>query len=101
MPWSGVPAVITTRAHRLLSAFLWCITAGGVHQAVFGFLIAWRGRYDSRDARSLTARSTAVALPTAVSGIAHHRIRVKRWIGRYLEPLGIKVAYTGLADRPR
>ena len=37
------------------------------------------------------------AMPTAVSGIALTAIYAPNgWIGRYLDPLGIKVAYTQL-----
>jgi sulfate transport system permease protein len=37
------------------------------------------------------------ALPTAVSGIALTTVFAQNgWIGRYLEPLGVKVAYTWL-----
>ena len=39
------------------------------------------------------------ALPTAVSGIALTAVYSKNgWIGQYLEPLGIKAAFTPLGD---
>ena len=65
--------------------------------AVFGFIIAWtlvRYRFPGR--RVIDAIiDLPFALPTAVSGIALATVfGPMGWIGRWLEPLGIKVAYT-------
>jgi sulfate transport system permease protein len=65
--------------------------------AVFGFIIAWtlvRYRFPGR--RLVDAIiDLPFALPTAVSGIALATVFAKEgWIGRWLEPLGIQVAYT-------
>jgi sulfate/thiosulfate transport system permease protein len=65
--------------------------------AVFGFIIAWtlvRYRFPGR--RLLDAViDLPFALPTAVSGIALATVFAPAgWIGAWLEPLGIKVAYT-------
>jgi sulfate/thiosulfate transport system permease protein len=65
--------------------------------AVFGFIIAWtlvRYRFPGR--RLLDAViDLPFALPTAVSGIALATVFAPGgWIGSWLEPLGIKVAYT-------
>ena len=64
---------------------------------VFGFVIAWTlVRYDFPGRRLIDALiDMPCALPTAVSGIALTAVFAENgWIGRYLEPFGIKVAYT-------
>ncbi|MBV8496349.1 MAG: sulfate ABC transporter permease subunit CysT, partial [Gammaproteobacteria bacterium] len=66
---------------------------------LFGFVIAWTlVRYEFPGRRILDALiDMPFALPTAVSGIALTTVFAQHgWIGRYLEPLGIKVAYTWL-----
>jgi sulfate transport system permease protein len=65
--------------------------------AVFGFVIAWtlvRYRFPGR--RIVDAIiDLPFALPTAVSGIALATVfGPTGWIGQWLDPLGIKVAYT-------
>jgi sulfate transport system permease protein len=67
--------------------------------AVLGFVVAWtlvRYRFPGR--RLLDAMvDLPFALPTAVSGIALTAVCSKNgWIGQYLEPLGINVAFTPL-----
>jgi sulfate/thiosulfate transport system permease protein len=65
--------------------------------AVFGFIIAWTlTRYEFPGRKLIDALiDMPFALPTAVSGIALTTVFAQNgWIGRYLEPLGIKVAYT-------
>lgn len=67
--------------------------------AVLGFVVAWtlvRYRFPGR--RLLDAIvDLPFALPTAVSGIALTAVYSKNgWIGQYLEPLGINVAFTPL-----
>jgi sulfate transport system permease protein len=67
--------------------------------AVFGFVIAWalvRQRFPGR--RLVDAMiDLPFALPTAVAGIALAALYAPTgWIGRWLAPLGIKVAYTPL-----
>jgi sulfate transport system permease protein len=64
---------------------------------VFGFVLAWTlVRYDFPGRKLIDALiDMPFALPTAVSGIALTTVFAENgWIGRYLEPLGIKVAYT-------
>ena len=64
---------------------------------VFGFVIAWTlTRYDFPGRKLIDALiDMPFALPTAVSGIALTTVFAQNgWIGRYLEPFGIKVAYT-------
>ena len=65
--------------------------------AVFGLLVAWvlvRYRFPGR--RLLGALvDLPFALPTAVAGIALTALYSPNgWIGRFFEPLGIKIAYT-------
>lgn len=67
--------------------------------ALLGFIIAWtlvRYRFPGR--RMIDAIiDMPFALPTAVSGIALTALLSKNgWIGRYLEPLGIKAAFSPL-----
>jgi sulfate/thiosulfate transport system permease protein len=64
---------------------------------VFGFVIAWTlVRYEFPGKKIIDALiDMPFALPTAVSGIALTTVFAQNgWVGRYLEPLGIKVAYT-------
>jgi len=64
---------------------------------VFGFIIAWTlTRYEFPGRKAIDALiDMPFALPTAVSGIALTTVFAENgWIGQYLQPLGIKVAYT-------
>jgi len=66
---------------------------------LFGFIVAWvLVRYTFPGKKIVDALvDLPFALPTAVSGIALTSIYAPNgWIGRLLEPLGIKVAYTPL-----
>ncbi|MCY2989243.1 MAG: sulfate ABC transporter permease subunit CysT [Planctomycetota bacterium] len=72
---------------------------GATINAVCGFVVAWtlvRYRFPGR--RLLDALvDLPFALPTAVSGIALTAIYARNgWIGQYLEPLGIKAAFSPL-----
>ena len=67
--------------------------------AVFGLIVTWvLVRYEFPGRRILDAFiDLPFALPTAVAGIALTAIYAPHgWIGQYLTPLGIKVAYTPL-----
>jgi sulfate/thiosulfate transport system permease protein len=100
MGWSDIWATITSprvvASYRLTfgAAFLAaCINA------VFGSLVAWvlvRYRFVGR--RLIDAMvDLPFALPTAVSGIALASIYSRNgWFGQYLEPLGIKAAFSQL-----
>jgi sulfate transport system permease protein len=64
-----------------------------------GVVLAWvLGRYDFPGRRLVDALvDLPFALPTAVAGIALTALYSKNgWFGHWLEPLGIKVAYTPL-----
>lgn len=65
--------------------------------SVFGFAIAWTlVRYEFPGRKFIDALiDMPFALPTAVSGIALTAVFAPNgWIGQYLAPYGIKVAYT-------
>jgi sulfate/thiosulfate transport system permease protein len=65
--------------------------------SVFGFIIAWTlVRYEFPGRKLIDALiDMPFALPTAVSGIALTAVFAENgWIGEYLAPFGIKVAYT-------
>jgi sulfate transport system permease protein len=73
--------------------------AGALINAVFGLLVAWvlvRYRFAGRRIADALV-DLPFALPTAVAGIALTAVYAGNgWIGRYLEPLGIQVAFTPL-----
>ncbi|BCA65597.1 sulfate ABC transporter permease subunit CysT [Fluviibacter phosphoraccumulans] len=65
--------------------------------AVFGLVLAWAlVRYSFPGKRIVdTLVDLPFALPTAVAGIALTAIYAKNgWLGQYLEPLGLKIAFT-------
>lgn len=67
--------------------------------AFFGFIVAWSlVRYRFPGKRFVDAMvDLPFALPTAVSGIALTAIYSQNgWIGQYLEPLGVKTAFSPL-----
>jgi len=71
----------------------------GLINSVFGMMLAWvLVRYSFFGKRLIDAMiDLPFALPTAVTGIALTALYSKNgWIGRYLEPFGIKVAFTRL-----
>ncbi len=92
----------TVTAPRVLASYR--VTFGASFVAalvntVFGLLVAWvlvRYRFPGR--RIVDAMvDLPFALPTAVAGIALTTLYAPNgWVGQYLEPLGIKVAYTWL-----
>jgi len=73
--------------------------AAALINAVFGLLVAWvLVRYDFPGKRIFDALvDLPFALPTAVAGIALTSLYAPNgWIGQFLDPLGIKVAFTPL-----
>lgn len=67
--------------------------------AVFGLMLAWAlVRYSFPGKKLIDALvDLPFALPTAVAGISLTALYAKNgWLGQYLEPLGIKVAFTPL-----
>jgi len=94
--WAKVTAPRTLAAFRLsFGASL----AAAVVNTVFGVLLAWvleRYRFPGRRLVDGLV-DLPFALPTAVAGIALATVYSGNgWLGRYLEPAGIKVAYTPL-----
>jgi sulfate transport system permease protein len=66
---------------------------------VFGFIIAWTlARYEFPGRKLMDAMiDMPFALPTAVSGIALTAVfSANGWLGRYLDMIGIHIAYTRL-----
>lgn len=94
--WRAVASPVALAAYRL--SFGASLLAALVN-AVFGLLVAWvlvRHRFWGR--RFMDALvDLPFALPTAVAGITLATLYSENgWIGRWLAPLGIKVAYTQL-----
>ncbi|HXU60805.1 MAG TPA: sulfate ABC transporter permease subunit CysT [Polyangia bacterium] len=89
-------AVMSPRAlaaYRL--SFGGALVAGGIN-VVFGLILAWvLVRYDFPGRTIVDAAiDLPFALPTAVAGIALTTLYVEQgWIGRFLEPHGLKVAF--------
>jgi sulfate/thiosulfate transport system permease protein len=71
--------------------------AAALVNTVFGLLVAWvlvRYRFPGRRLVDAIV-DLPFALPTAVAGISLTTLYASNgWVGRYLEPLGLKVAYT-------
>lgn len=98
LSWSGfLEVLLSPRAiasYRL--SFGASLLAASIN-AVFGFILAWTlVRYEFPGRKILDALvDMPFALPTAVSGIALTAVFAQNgWIGQYLEPIGIRVAYT-------
>jgi sulfate transport system permease protein len=92
----------TVTSPRVLASFkisLGCAAVAAMINAVMGLLVAWvlvRYRFPGRKIVDAMV-DLPFALPTAVAGIALTTLYASTgWIGRHLEPLGIKVAYAPL-----
>jgi len=94
--------ISTVTAPRVLASykvtFGAAIIAASIN-AIFGVLVAWvlvRYRFPGRKIIDALV-DLPFALPTAVAGITLATIYSSNgWMGRYLEPIGIKVAFTPL-----
>ncbi len=94
--WAAVTDPRTVASYQL--TFGASLVAAMIN-AVFGLIIAWvLARYSFPGKKLLDALiDLPFALPTAVAGITLTAVfSVNGWIGRYLEPCGIKVAFTPL-----
>lgn len=94
--WKTVSSERVVASYQL--SFGASLLAGGIN-VVFGLLVAWvLVRYDFPGRRLVDAIiDLPFALPTAVAGIALTAVYAKNgWLGQYLEPLGIKAAYSRL-----
>jgi len=100
MTWGTFWATVS--GPRALAAYRLSLGASFIAAAinvVFGLLVAWvLERYSFPGRRLIDAFvDLPFALPTAVAGIALATIYAKNgWVGRWLEPLGIQVAFTPL-----
>ena len=92
----------TVTAPRVVASYrvtLGSAAAAALLSAAFGLLLAWvLARYDFPGKRIVDALvDLPFALPTAVAGISLTALYAGNgWIGRYLEPHGIHVAFTPL-----
>ncbi|HEU4402433.1 MAG TPA: sulfate ABC transporter permease subunit CysT [Candidatus Polarisedimenticolia bacterium] len=100
LPWSDFRgAVASPRALAAYRLSFGAAFAAASLNAVFGLLVAWvLERYDFPGRRIVDGLvDLPFALPTAVAGIALTTLYAGNgWVGRWLEPLGIKIAYTPL-----
>ena len=92
--WAAVTAPRVMASYRLTfgASFIAALV-----NLVFGLLVAWvLVRYKFPGKRIVDALvDLPLALPTAVAGISLTALLAGNgWIGQYLEPLGIKVAFT-------
>ncbi len=100
LSWSEFWATVT--GPRVLAAYklsLVASLAGAGINMVFGFVVAWvLVRYSFPGKRIVDALvDLPFALPTAVAGIALTSLYAPTgWVGQYLEPYGIKIAFTPL-----
>jgi sulfate transport system permease protein len=100
LPWDSFWSTVTDP--RVLASYR--VTFGASFVAalintVFGLLVAWvlvRYRFPGRRLVDAIV-DLPFALPTAVAGIALTTLYASNgWVGRYLDPLGIKISYTWL-----
>ena len=100
LTWPEFWTIITTP--RVLASYrltFGASFAAALVNAAFGLLVAWvLVRYDFPGKKIVDALvDLPFALPTAVAGISLTALYAGNgWIGQYLEPLGIKVAFTPL-----
>jgi len=98
MTWAEfVTAVASPRVVASYRLSFFASLAAGLFNSFFGLIVAWvLVRYPFPGKRVVDALvDLPFALPTAVAGIALTAIYSKNgWVGQYLEPLGIKVAFT-------
>ncbi|TSH78055.1 sulfate ABC transporter permease subunit CysT [Acinetobacter sp. RF15A] len=96
--WDGLWDILSSE--RILKSLQLSFSAAiiaALVNVVFGLLLAWcLVRYSFPGKRIIDALvDLPFALPTAVAGIALTSLYAPTgWIGQYLEPLGIQVAYT-------
>ena len=98
--WQGFWNVVSApRVVAALELSFGAALVAAVVNAVFGGIVAWvLVRYEFPGRRIIDALvDLPFALPTAVAGIALAALYAPNgWIGAWLEPLGLKVAFTRL-----
>jgi sulfate transport system permease protein len=98
LTWAQIWAAVTSP--RALASYQLTIGTAAVAALInglFGLLVAWViVRYPFPGRRAVDAIvDLPFALPTAVAGISLTTVySANGWIGRYLEPMGVNVAYT-------
>ena len=96
--WEGLWEILSSeRILKSLQLSFGAAIIAALINVVFGLLLAWcLVRYSFPGKRIVDALvDLPFALPTAVAGIALTSLYAPTgWIGQYLEPLGIQVAYT-------
>lgn len=96
--WSGLWEILSSE--RILKALQLSFSTAllaAIINVIFGLLLAWcLVRYRFPGKRIVDALvDLPFALPTAVAGIALTSLYAPTgWVGQYLDPLGIQVAYT-------
>jgi sulfate transport system permease protein len=100
LTWGEFVATVTSP--RVMASFrltFGAAIAAAMVNALFGTLVAWvlvRYRFPGRKLVDSLV-DLPFALPTAVAGITLATLySANGWLGKYLEPLGIKVAFTPL-----
>jgi sulfate transport system permease protein len=100
MTWGEFVATVTTaRALATYKLTFGTALAAALANACFGMVVAWvLVRYTFPGKRLVDGLvDLPFAMPTAVAGIALTAIYAPNgWIGQYLEPFGIRVAFTEL-----
>lgn len=94
--WQVISEARVVASYKL--SFGLSLIAGSIN-ALFGLMLAWvLVRYNFFGKKIIDALvDLPFALPTAVTGIALTALYSKNgWVGQFLEPLGIKVAFTPL-----
>jgi sulfate/thiosulfate transport system permease protein len=92
--WAAVANPRTIAAYKLSFG---ASVAGALINTVFGFIVAWSlVRYEFPGKTLIDVMvDLPFALPTSVAGITLTAIYASHgWIGRFVEPLGVKIAYT-------
>ncbi|MCK6474040.1 MAG: sulfate ABC transporter permease subunit CysT [Planctomycetes bacterium] len=100
LPWAEIGEILS--APRVVASFkltfLTSLIAASLN-LVFGLLVAWvlvRYRFPGKSLLDALV-DLPFALPTAVAGITLTTLYARNgWIGQYLEPYGIKAAYSQL-----
>ncbi len=98
LDWAQFVRAVTSP--RVLASYrltFFSALGGALINAVFGFLVAWvLVRYTFPFKRLVDAVvDLPFALPTSVAGISLAAVYAGNgWIGQFLEPLGIKIAFT-------
>lgn len=98
LSWDQFVTAVTSP--RVLASYRLTFSAalgGALINAVFGFLVAWvLVRYTFPFKRLVDAVvDLPFALPTSVAGISLAAVYATNgWVGQYLAPLGIKIAFT-------